>query len=541
MSGFPHLAFLHTANKNVYSNFMRTDQSYFTKESEQYPMYRKPEDKFVGMLMDQTGIKIWDIDEEDGIFIRENPFEKTENSNEQKNDSELPFFLELSDLFQDGHLNQKCVKKNLFDFDKLPRLANCFVSFVYHDGILSNELLFMVHYLINTKACKGVLCLPLSIIMSVSTDGHAVYIFKNENKNLLEGIHEKKITNLDLNIEKSLFISIIDDFVLVDTKKVHKQSFSEEEPIDHIKTMIDDKETNIFEFFSAELAHLNDLDPSQSTGPFLCDLCWEWLSYPDQGEHQKKVHVKNNKCECVRTKKDEGKKKRKRRTKLEMLESKRLMMSSQENPRLFFDESQNKNDDSTINESQNQEEQSSKKAGGSDDEPSKEVKRRKPRKKTTSETKQPEKSTENEENLKSLSKSGENIEPHDHVHFVFEGESHIDQIVTFLTFYQKKHNKKLNVICRESFWNQINEKLQSLQLKNSTDSSKSISVEQKSSGESLVEDKSLFKHFIPSDCNIYKNLAELLSIELAKELWMTDCEWNRCGVRIFKEKLLFYL
>lgn len=662
MSSFPCSTFLQTANKNIYSSFMRTDQSYFTKEIEQYPAYKKDEDVIMGMSIDLNGISLWIIENNSNNDnnLHKNP-SKTSSKSEnhiQNPNSIYPWHIDISDLFIDGDLDESLLKEMLFYNDSLPQLQNTFLALVYIDNLKSNQLLFLVHYLINLKGCKGVMVQPLSIILAISSGGTVVFIYQNhktessnpKNKprllpsnekvknNSLQGPkmiepsrdsnnkhkyepfdhYRREIQNFEkrrheygtFNRNGSLrqlgsddiphFVSIVEDFVLIDTKKVkpnddivtNKTMNKEKEDIipnsecsgeiNGSSTVIDEfipdqnkqsnyqkdlenesayqynfsdnyyDGTNVFNFFKSDLLFLNDLDPSPVTGPFLCDICWEWLPISESSSHAKKMHFKNGKCECLKGQTHDGKKKRKRRTKLEMLECKKLLLEQEE--------SKNKSikDEDAPQESKDEKKHKSLIEGKSID------KRRK-QFKIKEDVLSKNQKDQNDEHDKNISDNGhihtdstylENQKDknnkmdiaihsdHKHVHFVFSGDTINNKLANFLAIYQKKHQKKLTVISDLHIWTEVETELKSLQIydtKKEEYNQEQTNTNSENIDQSVNEPSSRFLHLTLQSIDIRQNLMKLLSIELVKELWMTDCEWRQSGVRVFKEKLLFYL
>lgn len=540
---FPLHMLLGTANKNIYSGFMRSDMSYFCKEEEIWPRYRKETDTIRILQMTNENIIISDLEECENTKIdssnksvspekasllvseqqtsEESEYEKSNLAVVNKKQAET--LLTAPDLFENGHLSEKFILESLFYKDKLLSLKDNFICLIFKDTIKREEILFLIQFILNYKQAKGILLLPesLSVTASICVPS-AIIIYRNSGY---------------------VYFSIVEDYVLIDTKIL----------FDDERKSLEEKEifsTSIFSFFKSELEFVDEFEPiSARDSHIICDLCHEWLLEEDSINHVVKTHCKSFKCECLKKsestnrqkkqKKENGevpqnedsildhengiKKRRRRRTKQEMIVSKNLEMQKKiealKNPKGFTKnneedkeeekEANNINEeeklyDSTKDERETPNTSQDPSIPGQDPIDSKKRRRRRTKPQESNETIQPE----------TIKNKFDQIQIHakTHVVDVFTGETQIDKIYNFINLYLKKDKSKNNtVICDSELIEQL-----------------------------LIRNKEI--NFIDLETSdLRKGATNLLNIELAKELWMTDKEWNATRLRILKEKLLFYL
>ncbi|ELQ75116.1 Actin-related protein [Trachipleistophora hominis] len=100
-----------------------------------------------------------------------------------------------------------------------------------------------------------------------------------------------------------------------------------------------------------------------------------------------------------------------------------------------------------------------------------------------------------------------------HITYIFKGRSVYDKIGHFIKVYLTKERlKKINTIVTDEG--------------------------------TISKMKEHFNNFTYVDigkASAWRGAKDLMRIDVAKELWMTDKEWNATRLRVLKEKLLFYL
>lgn len=591
---FAQQVLLTTANKNIYSSFMRSDISYFCKEEETWPAYKNEEDLVQVMEVLDENVKIWQVEENDknlnqsenlpanelelGLKLPkvEEKNTKTEATKTEETTVTIP------GLFNFTNLSREVTTSKLFYDNILPSMRNTFTCLLFRDTLTRSELLFFVYLFLNKKQAKGILLLPESLSIAISMNIHSAII-----------VHQT---------DKFIYCSIIEDFVLVNTKILYlneedienqqsdtcdefykqnvlfcnkktgedstqrKYSENNEKLIETEKGCYENPMTDIFTLFKSELDFVDEFELLTSNSSYiLCDLCFEWVDEAESVNHVIKMHFKSNKCECLRRKETnkkklsenivEGvKKRRRRRTKQEMLESKnaeiakKLEMIGPDGVKKRKKRSDRKSLESTASQSCESAKSSNLNSlsvseqgtpSHSQSVESKSVSEKSQDKSPSTksiDTKSQEDSQKSQEDSKSEStrstetvpgkgpneneqteeKSKLKLESNTahastHVKNVFTGESLTDKLEHFLNLYVKKENLKDNiVICSENLIDKLAERNKEI-------------------------------NFIDiNKADVRKGAASLLNIELSKDLWMTDKEWNASQLRVLKEKLLFH-
>lgn len=445
---FPLQQLLSTANKNIHSTFMRTDNSYFNVESECWPLYKKEKDNVWALRMITDDIEMWKIEDSneeiESNILNDELNENSRNQNQEEKiqkDTKIPFCINdhnlqeykftVNGLMGEVSLSERSSTDHLHHLITFfPDLKNIFTCLVFRDSFKRPELLFLVNFIINYANSKGILLLPESLAICIGLAiPNALVIQKIKNGSLF---------------------CIIEDYVLTDTK---------------ILSINENIEKSNFTEFNSEEIYIDEFDNTYTEQPslYLCDLCFEWLLQENGINHVIKMHIKNGKCECMKKK--------------EIID-----IIDKDNEYSQKEQTSDVHEGQSVNN-------------------------------LIQQSNSPKQMTKNEIIAKHAEK---------HVNFVFKGNTLSEKINTFLKCYMKfniskkqgmhKSNEKNTIIiCDEQIIEEYQQKYTNVKF--------------------LKFDKKI----------IQDGVDNLLKIDLAKELWMTDKEWNTTRLRVLKEKLLFNL
>lgn len=458
----PTLHTITTANKNIHSFFMRTDVSYFVKESECYPAYKKDDDRVLVLRMVGDEIEIYECEDSNDEYEYDDREVKELEGGEGVNDREsnVEAYNSMSNiriaknikkyrvdgLFEGNVLAPVSSTHLLFKlYNSLPCLKDSFVCLVFKDTLRRSELLFLINVMLNYKSGKGMLLLPESLALCMSLTIQSAIV-----------IHSQ---------EDTTYISVIEDYVLTEVKKLKEEKASN-------ITLFRAEEEFVDEFDSWEEFKLDKT--------FRCDVCGTWFVKESIFMHVIKKHIKNGKCECRKNK-----------------NSKSEEVVGGVDEREIEENNQNV-DDST--NGKNTEDRS-----GADE--------------TDGHSESFNRSDSNVSFLNVETIKGANINDSikqhvkDHITYIFKGNSVYEKIGHFLRAYiTKERLKKINTIITDE-----------------------VTIAR------MKEQFSNFNYVDIGKANAWRGAKDLMRIDVAKELWMTDREWNATRLRVLKEKLLFYL
>lgn len=230
---------------------MRTDLSYFVKESECYPAYKHRDDK----------VKILRVFSDD---IEEKIIEGASDNESYDEKGECIIRHHIPGLFEDNVLSPVHPTDHFLKLcTYLPSYKDTFISLIFKDTLRRSELLFLINTFINYKSAKGILLLPESLAICVNLAIQNAIV-----------IHYK---------EERTYISIIEDFVLTEVKR-----------------MMPNKESNIL-LFKQEEEFVDEFDTWEDyklDKMFICDLCNSFFTREGILLHVINLHIRGGKCEC---------------------------------------------------------------------------------------------------------------------------------------------------------------------------------------------------------------------------------------------------
>ncbi|ELQ75117.1 hypothetical protein THOM_1951 [Trachipleistophora hominis] len=198
-----------TANKNIHSFFMRTDISYFVKESECYPAYKKDDDRVLVLRMVDDEIEVHECEDSNDDYEYEGEpedgAEVESNAEAYNNLCNLRIAKSVSKyrvdgLFEGNVLAPVSSTQLLFKlYNNLPCLKDAFVCLVFKDTLRRSELLFLIHVMLNHKSGKGMLLLPESLAVCMSLTLQNALVIHNQGD--------------------ATYISVVEDYVLTEVKR----------------------------------------------------------------------------------------------------------------------------------------------------------------------------------------------------------------------------------------------------------------------------------------------------------------------------------
>lgn len=438
-----------TANKNIHSFFMRSDNSYFVKENECYPAYKTMSDRVVVVKMLCDTVEVCDFTES----ISECSGSTTSESISCSENMPAIKTYQVDGLFSGNVFSPVSTADLLLKLcSALPCFSNHFICLVFKDTLRRSELLFMINILLNYKSGKGILLLPESLAICINLSvQNSIVIYAQDD---------------------STYITIVEDYVMMEIKQ-----FKEE------------KECNIT-LFRAEEEFIDEFDPwgeYKINKMFMCDLCVGWFTHESALLHVIKKHMKSGKCDCEKNKNSRSED----------------IINSQKNV----------SDDTRIASTDGETEPA---IAGDTNKNAVRLCKSSAKKHTEESFNQSDGNVSfiDAETVKSTNIS-DSIKEHakKHIKYIFKGNTIHERIACFFSkYFNKEKLKKINTVIGPSHVIEA------------------------------LKDKFSNLKFIDIDtADRMKGARDLVSVDVSRELWMTDKEWNAARIRILKEKLLFYL